>query len=215
MTGSGSSSSGDRSALFHAATRFITAPDALTSSDYVEIRDALHRYLFSRFSTLSMEDIEDISAETVERVLAAARKHRVRPAGNPAGYFLRVAHNVAIQRIRRNREMPIPPWNLPEIAVSDDDAAAAALYRRADSAAVRSALFSAYIAKDLTVVRVVTYLLDELQETGTMPSNRKAADELELSHTGVAKARERFRKYLDQLVPAETPGQLVRRSPTV
>jgi len=183
--------------LYFAAARFVAAPDALSSADYTELRDALRRYLASRFPTLTPDDVDDVSAETVERVLAAARRGRVDPKGNPAGYLLRAAHNAAVQRLRRSRETPTPNWQVPD-AVGDDEVASA-LLRRADATAVRRALAAAYRAEDTTVVRVVTYLLDELEETGVLPSNRRAGADLGLSHTGVAKARERFRAFVERL----------------
>jgi hypothetical protein len=62
---------------------------------------------------------------------------------------------------------------------------------------VRIALSTAHEAGDTTLVRVVTYLLDEIEQTGGVPSNRAAAEALGLSHTGVANALRRYRDLID------------------
>jgi len=49
---------------------------------------------------------------------------------------------------------------------------------------------------DSTTLQVTTYLLDVLQQTGSAPSNREIGRALGISHTGVAKALTRLRRYI-------------------
>ena len=60
---------------------------------------------------------------------------------------------------------------------------------------MRNALLGVYQDGDSTTFHIVTFILDQLQRTGEMPSNRQTARACGVSHTAVAKSLERFRRY--------------------
>ena len=64
----------------------------------VRYRAALHRYL--RKFTSGAEDIEDLVQETYLRVYALSDYHAV---GSPKALLFRIAHNLAVERARRQK----------------------------------------------------------------------------------------------------------------
>src|SRR5260370_34286892 len=61
-------------------------------------RAALHRYLGKL--TSGSEDIEDLVQETYVRIYALANYHE---AGSPKALLFRIAHNLAVERARRQK----------------------------------------------------------------------------------------------------------------
>lgn len=180
-----------------AAQRLVTAPDTLSEQDLAELMGASRRFLAGTCSWLCRDDIDDVTMEAITRVLQAGRQGRVVTSGNPIGYLLVVARNAAVSRQRRSRrEVPYLEEGLPAELVRSDDDVARMLDRDTDADAIRQALATTVAAGDATAVRVVAYLLDRVQAGGSMPSQRAAAADLGLSHTGVAKALRRFREHL-------------------
>jgi DNA-directed RNA polymerase specialized sigma24 family protein len=169
----------------------------------------LTRNLRGRFvGQIAETDLEEIASDAVQRFMTAARQGRVSASGNPSGYLARIAMNAAIDRLRKDHRMTlVDPSDLVDLGGSyaTDDEIAARLDGRADASLIRRALSAARGAGDSTVVRVVTYLLEEIERTGEVPSARAAGAALGLSHTGVAKALERFRAILGR-TGASTTG---------
>jgi RNA polymerase sigma factor (sigma-70 family) len=179
--------------LEHAAERLLREPSSLSTAEHQRLVEAIRSYL-RRW--LSRDEVDDVIADVLLRVFDASHRGRLPVAGNPVGYLLVMARNAAISHLRRtSREVSAQLVDLIHTSASDDDLARG-LECQADAEAVRQALRAAVAAGDQTVVRVVTYVLDHLAELGTMPSNRVVANELGLSHTGVAKALTRFREHL-------------------
>ncbi|WP_214292062.1 hypothetical protein, partial [Escherichia coli] len=116
------------------------------------------------------------------------------------------AVNVALDRHRLASRQPEVPLSLPDLEMigppSDDDVASF-LERRATAASVQAALAALRAAGDITAYRVATYLLDQVELTGQMPSMREAGRALGISNVGATKALRRMRPYLAPLV--ETP----------
>ena len=81
--------------------------------------------------------------------------------------------------------------------VLTDDETASALEDAATATAIRGVLRRIQESGDATLFRVVTYLLDEIQQTGARPSNGQIAKACHLSHTGVADALARGRPHFE------------------
>jgi DNA-directed RNA polymerase specialized sigma24 family protein len=148
-------------------------------------------------------DLEEIAQDAVYRFMDATRRGKV--SASPGGYLTRIAINAAIDRLRRDHRMVlVDPADLVDVAdtYSTEDEIAARLDGSPDAGCIRRALSTAHEAGDNTVVKVVTYLLEEIEQTGEVPSARAAGAALGLSHTGVAKALERFRRLLS---PTDAP----------
>ena len=114
---------------------------------------------------------------------------------------MRAAKNGVIDILRTlrapNAPISVDASVLENVALSDDDVARL-VERRATVEMFAVVLRRARHDGDVTVFRLVTYLLDQADQTGQVPSNRAAAAALGLSHTGVAKALARFRALLSE-----------------
>ena len=159
---------------------------------------ALRRYLQRRYCPpLSASDVAEIAADAVSQMYEASRRGLVLAGKNPTGYLLKIAANSALARIRRaGRDLPVDA--AAGVAVLNDDPTAARLDQVATADLVQRAMRHALDQDDVTAFRVATHLLDEIQRTGTAPSNRRTAAVLALSHAGVAKALHRLRNYLTE-----------------
>jgi hypothetical protein len=102
------------------------------------------------------------------------------------------------------------PFLRVRFGLLDDSGAVDAQQRleaAATASAVRTVLRRVQVDGDATLFRVVTYLLDELQRTGTRPSNRQIAGAVGLSHTAVANALVRLRPYFDTVRSMTEPDE--------
>jgi len=205
MTGSGSwpppASSSDINSF---AERMARVPGDLTDEDYRMALGVVGDFLRRRFVGVSQADLDDMVSEVMLRFLRLKEEGRLDASQQPASYLLRLAQWVALDflrvRARHQRgEVLLEPDLILEPAGTDDEVAAA-IDRAATAHLVRGALERARSAGDVTAFRVATCLLDEAERSGVRPSNRRVAEQLGLSHTGVAKALLRFRSYLE---PAE------------
>ena len=161
----------------------------------------LRRYLRARHAGLPPADAEDIIDTVMTRLIDRITSGRWVPDPNPPKLrsYLRTAADWAVVDFYRSgrREAPVAPEHLQELALSDDQAAAA-LTATATVAGVRAALGHIQRAKDATLFKVITYMLDHIQRTGEQPSNRQTATACGISHTAVAKALVRMRPYFEQ-----------------
>lgn len=180
----------------------VASGDELPAEVFLYGVAALRRYLQRRYCPpLRPDDLDDLAQDAVIQFLGALRRGLVTPGGNPTGYLLAIAVNEAKALLRPScREVPLE--NLGGVMLTDDEAAAR-LDRIATADLIRNAMRNARVEGDATAVRVGTYLLDEIQRTGETPSSRIAAEALELSHAGVAKALRRLRRHLSE---ASTDG---------
>lgn len=193
-------SSGARDGFDEAVLRLSHGEGSPSTQEVRALLTWLVAVLRGRFRDLPETDLEEISLDAIVKFGDTARRGKVDTSRNPSGYLVRIALNAAVDRLRRGRRIAlIDPADLVDVAghyVTDDEIVAR-LDARADARLVRRALSTAHEAGDTTLVRVVTYLLDEIEQTGGVPSNRAAAEALGLSHTGVANALRRYRDLID------------------
>jgi DNA-directed RNA polymerase specialized sigma24 family protein len=193
-------SSGARDAFDEAVLKLVHGESSPSTQEVQALLTWLAAVLRRRFTDLPETDLEEISLDAIVKFEDGARKGKVDASRNPSGYLVRIALNAAVDRLRKVRRVAlVDPADLVGMAgdyVTDDEIVAR-LDARADARLVRRALSTAHKAGDTTLVRVVTHLLDEIQQTGEIPSNRAAAEALGLSHTGVANALRRYRDLID------------------
>jgi DNA-directed RNA polymerase specialized sigma24 family protein len=140
----------------------------------------LRRHLRSAHPGLSTHDAEDIAVAVLSRLMDRVHRGDWAPQSNRKMLesFLRRAADWAVldffRRASRAHERSLPPESMRDLALSDDDTASA-LEDAATATAVRGALRRIEESGDATLFRVVTYLLDVLQQTGARPSNRQVA----------------------------------------
>lgn len=158
----------------------------------------LQRYLASRFPGLQPADVGDIASEAITRVLVRARTGALQDLANPAGYLLQTAAHLAVDHLRsarRRREVVTPSEFFVAVPQVTDDQAAAALHSRATVSLVHAVLRRVQEGDDPTLFRVMMFMLNEVQRTGVLPSNRQTALACGVSHTAVAKALQRMRAH--------------------
>jgi DNA-directed RNA polymerase specialized sigma24 family protein len=185
----------------------LVAPDPLlrrARADLVASRENLEflrKYLAARHAGLPAADAEDIIDTVMARLIDRITSGRWVPDPHPPMLrsYLRTAVDWAVVDFYRSgrREAPVAPDTLHELVLSDDQAAAA-LTETATVAGVHDALGHIQRARDATLFKVVTYMLDHIQRTGEQPSNRQTATACGISHTAVAKALVRMRPYFAQ-----------------
>lgn len=165
--------------------------------EYALLLQGLQGYLRKRFPDLSEVDVDDLSGTAVERFLTAIADGRVEAARNVRGYLFTIAHNTALDQLRRRPHdaVPVDPRTATSWLDLQDDDVARTLDGVLGAAAVRSALEQASNNGDRTAFLVVSHLYNAIERTGETPSHRQVASALGLSHTAVAKALVRFRQY--------------------
>ncbi len=102
---------------------------------YEGLSSPLYRYAYRLLG--NARDAEDIVAETFQRLLLALQ-HNHGPRDHLAAYLYRIAHNLVVDRYRRN---PRPETELDEALEAADDDPAEAAARRIAQAHARSALW--------------------------------------------------------------------------
>jgi DNA-directed RNA polymerase specialized sigma24 family protein len=169
-----------------------TDPAQGDANDFEVIVDGLSRFLAGRFQSLSQAEIADIIGESLLRFLEASREGRIDQGRSPAPYLTRIAHNVAVSRLRRSASVELPQSD-PGLA---DDELARLLDARASSERLGAALARAAEAGDHVLLRVVKTWLGLAEAKGAAPGSREVAERLGLSHTSVNEALGRLREYL-------------------
>jgi uncharacterized protein YerC len=133
----------------------------------------------------------DVVQSTIEATLVRLSKGV--DIKNLEAYLFTVArHQLIRERLRSARNVNLP--DMEQLALSDD-AAVKALDNVATIADVRSVLQRVAASDDTTMYQVAVCMLNITQQTGSVPSTRTVARVLGLSHTGVAKAIERMKRY--------------------
>jgi DNA-directed RNA polymerase specialized sigma24 family protein len=181
-------------------TENLSDADGTYYLDVVEqLRAAIHRAYFNLDPAMT----HDVAVDALIRARRAASNGTLDMNGNLAGYLVRAAKNGVIDILRtqwaRNAPVSVDASVMENVALSDDDVARL-VERRATVEMFAVVLQRARHAGDVTVFRLVTYLLDQADQTGQVPSNRAAAAALGLSHTGVAKALARVRELLSEVI---------------
>jgi DNA-directed RNA polymerase specialized sigma24 family protein len=167
-------------------------PEAGNPDDLTVVLDGLSRFLRVRFPTLSNADVADIADESLLRLLEASRAGRLDPARSPAPYLTRIAHNLAVSRLRQPLGLELEE----NLAEPDDDDLARLLDARATDERLKAALQRAAEAGDHMVIRVARVWLDLAQVGRAAPPSRDVAERLGVSHTTVNEALARLRGYL-------------------
>ncbi len=199
-TPSGSGVPGNASGRSGATTRHEHL-ELVGSADNLAL---LRRHLRAAHPGLSSHDAEDIALAVLSRLMDRIHRGDWAPQPNRKmleSYLRRAADWAVLDFFRkasRAHERSLPPESMRDLALSDDETAAA-LEDAATATAVREALRRIQESEDATLFRVVTYLLDALQRTGARPSNRQVARACGLSHTGVADALVRGRAFFAEV----------------
>jgi len=187
----------DGDPMLRMVTALLVPPGEMPQQVFREGIAMLGAYLGRRYSPpLTPAEIEQIAADAVSQLFEASHRGSLRADGNPTGYLLKIASRMALASIRASRRTVSADGHVGVELALTDEAAAARLDRLATVAVLRQAMAQARDDRDATVVRVATYLLDEIQCTGAAPSHRRTAAALGLSHAGVAKAVRRLRDYI-------------------
>jgi len=163
----------------------------------------LRRHLRSAHPGLSSHDAEDIAVVVLARLIDRVRRGDWAPKPDRRmleSYLRRAADWAVVDFFRaanRVHERSLPPESMRDLVLSDDETASA-LEDAATASAVRDALRRIQESEDAVLFRVVTHLLDVIQQTGARPSNRQIARACGLSHTAVANALVRGRPYFEE-----------------
>lgn len=168
--------------------------------DLHELIRTIERYVGRRYANVSSHDAEEIATEAILRVLQANKAGRLKLTGDPTGYLVAVARNIVFDRSRTwAKHSEVPVSSLESLGAENPDNSAIAEFINQDAAreSIRRALATARSDGDHTTYRVITFVLNEAERTGELPSNREVASHLGLSHTGVAKSLARFRRILE------------------
>lgn len=143
---------------------------------------------------LTTDELEDVVAESVLRLLHAEEKGRLDP-NRSAGAWLRVvADRLTIDAKRRRGRGGVQVQFDEAIhgGVGSDDRLAAMLEESAGASDVRDALRMAGDAGQATVVRVVTAWLGLAEANGEAPTTREVAERLGMSHMTVQRSLRTF-----------------------
>ena len=193
---------GERSDFSNFADLIAQDPAALTGDAYRHGLHVIQRYIRARFGGQQAQDIEDISSEVMIRLIKSQRTNPLNPARQPAAYLGNLIKWVALDHIKANARGTRNTDIEAALQITDetfaDDQVAAVIDQSATADLVRSAMAITRSRGDHTAFRVVTAFLDLAHQTGQRPTNRTLAAHLQLSHTGVANALQRFTKDLKQ-----------------
>jgi DNA-directed RNA polymerase specialized sigma24 family protein len=160
---------------------------------FIEGWRKLPSYLRFRFSSLSEDEVQDVASDALMSVLAAVGRMSDKGASieYPMAYLRATADRSAYVLLRKKAHLHL---DIDDVApIMSDDAAAAAFNGSATSIDIK--LFMRQLADDddESAYKVLSYLLDEIQQTGRTPTSREIGAKVGLSHTGVAKALQRIR----------------------
>jgi len=162
------------------------APD-----DYHVVQRHLDQQLRARYRTLNSADRADVISDALLKVMGSARRGRIDPSGNPAGYLWRVVENRAKDMVSEPQSMRLE--DAGEIR-DRDDKVAVLLDADASSSEVTAALRVA--RHDPELVKTVAEWLRLAQEMGKAPTTREVAACLGVSHDTVARRIRRFKAHI-------------------
>ncbi|MDX5970198.1 sigma factor [Rhodococcus opacus] len=167
-----------------------------------EFSSQLENQIRSRYPRISQLEAQEITQDVLLRYLKLRDANKLDPDGNPYGYLQSIIRTTVIDRHRRDSRLARYEETLDPARLSfvlgdrniDDP-----FHDSGTIHLVQAALSRAVEAKDYTAFRVAVCFLDKSESDGRTPSNRAIADELQVSHTGVAKALKRFRDYVIEI----------------
>jgi DNA-directed RNA polymerase specialized sigma24 family protein len=193
------------STAFDVAARNIAAGH-VNAGDY----DAVRSVLNASVRALGVHDAEEVVQDVLLKFLDPVHAVELDPEKNPGAYLLTAVRWAAVdQRRKEQRERSHVTYDALDSdrfadrgiasagspALSDDEAADL-LVANENADWVRRVLAACRQNGDQMAYRVVVAILDEIQTTGAMPSQRAVATKLGLSHPTVGKALRRFETYL-------------------
>ena len=192
------------STAFDVAARNIAAGTAQTG-DY----DVVRTVLYASVRALGVHDAEEVVQDVMYRFLDPLHADQLDPLKNPGSYLLTAVRWAAVdQRRKEQRDRSLVTYDELESdrfaahgttsagSPLTDDEAADLLVANENADWVRRTLAACRENDDQTAYRVVVAILDEIQMTGAMPSQRAVAAKLGISHPTVGKALTRFEAYL-------------------
>src|SRR6202035_747287 len=147
------------------------------------------------FQSLSSAEIGDIASESLTRLMEASRARNFKEGRPRAPYVTRIAHNLALTRLRR--PTPVDLDEAAEPPMSDDELAKL-LDARASSERLDAALMIAGDKGDHMVIRVVRVWLQWAYKNSVAPPSRDVAERLGVSDATVNDALARLRAYLPE-----------------
>lgn len=166
----------------------------ITPDDAQAAKRKLRNYIVHHMQGISPEDLEDTIGDILLKWFRLARDDKIPSVASDA-YFLVIARHVALDRIRKP-QLKDRSFGDAELSTLPDDGVAASFDAIATAESIRWALSQALAANDTTACQVVTIALNEIQQSGSVPSHRAIGSQLGISHTAVAKALSRFRLIL-------------------
>ena len=193
------------STAFDVAARNMAAGNT-QPGDYEAVRSAL----YASVRALGVHDAEEVVQDVMLKFLDSNHAVELDPEKNPGAYLLTAVRWAAVdQRRREQRERSHVTYDALESdrfvlqgstslgsTTLTDDQAAELLVANENADWVRRALAACRENGDQTAYRAVVTILDEIQMTGAMPSQRAVAAKLGVSHPTVGKALKRFEAYL-------------------
>lgn len=140
---------------------------------------------------IDLETAKDVVQSAIEATLV--RLSQGADIKNLEAYLFAVARRQLLKEQSRSaRDANL--LDIEQLALSDD-AAVKVLDSVATVADVRNVLRRIAASGDATMYQVAVCMLNIIQRTGSVPSTREVAQLLGLSHTGIAKAIERMKRY--------------------
>lgn len=151
-----------------------------------------------RFPAEATEDLADAARDAAVNTWQAMQSNHLRMDGDPTAYLITAAKNHVIDTLRLKSRIPTVDLHSLDVA-ERENAISAFIDRNAAATDIRRGLSHALARNDTTTFRIIIFVLDEIERSGVMPTNRSVANSLGLSHTGVSKALARFRDYLSEV----------------
>jgi DNA-directed RNA polymerase specialized sigma24 family protein len=163
------------------------------SPQFIDGWRKLPSYLRFRFSSLSEDEVHDVASDALLSVLTAIGRMPDKGASieYPMAYLRATADRSAYLLLRKKTHLHL---DIDDVApMMSDEAAAAAFSGSATSMDIKRFMRQLADEGDQSAYKVLSYLLDEIQQTGRTPTSREIGAKVGLSHTGVAKALQRIR----------------------
>ena len=156
---------------------------------------ALIRSTLAQYSGSSVgADLEDLVSGVYLRFLDAARSGRLDRVDNVAGYLVVMTRRTAFderRRVQANAATLMVHGDLADVVQLADETDDFLAMETVDE--VASLLELVRSSGGALAYQVLTFMLDEVQASGKVPSLRAVGEALGVSHTAVAKALQRVR----------------------
>lgn len=150
-------------------------------------------------------DYEEVAMQAFSRLAGAAAKGQA-PASMSSSYLRTLAKWVTADHLRALRNQQVQLTRALEVNSPDEEASNVTYLIRSPGASelLYGAMDRARRSGDRTTFRVSALLLDIAEKESAVPSDRRVAKELGISHVSVSKARARLRSFLDLELDAQS-----------